>query len=396
MNSSIASKLPALFFLFLITVDGFKTTFFSANVVSGSRYVLAVLLLLSIANIIWRDGFGLRRGIGIVLYLLVVIFALFAMTIHSGSLLLPDLFVINTVLTLLGIFLFAGRDQQVFPTWAAVAFLVYGALFLVVSALGSGAEFFPSRFNFEYYSDREGGTVEYSQGLTRNLGLMLMCAVFLYCNFSRFFWKRALMLCIACLASWLAFMAGSRGELLAALMVSLLIMIFNGKYFIVFGLVACAGLTAILTSDLALGRFSAVLDGDYGMRDVLFSQAINLLSSDYKVFFFGCGYGCFQRVYGYPDSLYPHNFLLEFLISFGVLLTLVFVFFTIYGVYRYWKSVKNFDLLLIFFVFYFLVSMKSGDLFGGWLFMVSCIYFSTICVQYSSRKSINKSHIGPA
>ncbi len=380
MNSSGALKWLVLLFLFLITVDGFKTTFLSANVVGVSRYLFSAIIIIGLACLAWRGVPGAKGVLGVLLYFLLVVFSLFMKIVHSANSSLPDQFWINAVLTAVGIFLFAGCGRQIFPSWAAIVYLIYGALFLLIGVFGAGADFFPKSFNFEYYTDREGGTVEYSQGLTRNLGLMLISTLLLYCN-SGLFWVRALMLCVAGMVAWLSFIAGSRGELVAAFIVSLLILVFNRKYLLLFGLIASVCSTLLLISDFTLGRFATFLEGDYGMRDVLFSQALALFFSDPHVFLFGCGYGCFQDAYNYPATLYPHNFILEFLITFGFVLTVVFCYFVVCGALRYWKAVEGLDFFLLIFIFYFLVSMKSGDVFGGWMFMASCIYFAIFFVR---------------
>lgn len=128
----------------------------------------------------------------------------------------------------------------------------------------------------------------------------------------------------ACVA--LTFYSGGRGELLATL---LIIVVVIGRGHIALRLIAIAGVSSfLLYSDFiyelrdSVGYtriLYAIEHRDTGMRAELFAEALKQYASG-NIFeiFFGQGVNAFQHRHDYPWGLYPHNFLIETLLTSGI------------------------------------------------------------------------------
>jgi hypothetical protein len=124
----------------------------------------------------------------------------------------------------------------------------------------------------------------------------------------------------------LAVLSGSRGDILAGFFCVVLLLlrrpnivnitVFSAAAVLLFVFVIQSGLW---TEFVVFNRFVQLTDGDYSMRDLLFSEAITLIQFG-NCNIVGCGFNYFQ-VWGNSEfGLYPHNVLLEMLITFGLLL----------------------------------------------------------------------------
>jgi hypothetical protein len=72
------------------------------------------------------------------------------------------------------------------------------------------------------------------------------------------------------------------------------------------------------------------VDGDFGGRDIVFSQAFEYAGQNLFTFLFGGGINAFQNFFQYHQGLYPHNILLESLTTGGILFVLSVFFITIW------------------------------------------------------------------
>ena len=126
-------------------------------------------------------------------------------------------------------------------------------------------------------------------------------------------------------------------------------------------------------------RVLEVSDGDYGMRDVLSAQAINLLVEEPWCIISGCGPGYFQIAHGYDFGLYPHNIFIEGVIIFGLPTIVIAVLLAANGAIIYFQRIgKRVDVFLLILFYYTAVAMKSGYFFGSWFTLVGFIYFIAI------------------
>jgi len=146
---------------------------------------------------------------------------------------------------------------------------------------------------------------------------------------------------------------------------------------------AIMDLNAVLLRDqlVVFERFELLLTGDFSDRDLLIKQAINLLSGQPLCLVFGCGPGYFQMFYGYEFGLYPHNSIAEALLIYGLPLMLLITVLTAFGVIKYFKSVGSVDLFVVTVTYAFLISLKSGHLFGSWMLIAGVFFIISVAFR---------------
>jgi hypothetical protein len=112
---------------------------------------------------------------------------------------------------------------------------------------------------------------------------------------------------------FLSALGGARGDFLVGGIVVLLIIIRCGSLktgaLILLPLLLFSLSYLDISADdfLIIKRFSVIGDGNFGLRDVLLLQSIELLSEEIKCLAMGCGLNYFQIYYGYGYGMYPHN-----------------------------------------------------------------------------------------
>ncbi len=259
----------------------------------------------------------------------------------------------------------------------AVNQIWFSILILAFLAITGAIVFdFPPYFVYDIYV--EGGQVTYRQGISYFFGIAALSSLFLI-KASAGRVRQSAMLVLFFVFVLISLLGGGRGEILVLLVASVYITFHSGFRGIVLGLVVILLIATFLAfADLSFlndlgtyNRFLVIfLNSDYGLRDVLFSQAIDLLLNDSRCFFFGCGFGAFQSHYQYPLGLYPHNILLEALLTWGVLITGLIIILFFVGLIRGRRA----GVLNYFGFFSVLVGMKSGDILGSWL-AFSFIFF---------------------
>jgi hypothetical protein len=128
-------------------------------------------------------------------------------------------------------------------------------------------------------------------------------------------------------------------------------------------------------------RLGALLAGDYGMRDILFSDSLTMLAEQPYLLFIGGGLNAFQEHYGLSSGMYPHNVLVEALITGGVALGLamfwIYVRPLLLEVGRAWarRSTMEERYGLGIGVFLMIVMLKSGSLCDMWtLTLFTCLF----------------------
>jgi hypothetical protein len=169
-------------------------------------------------------------------------------------------------------------------------------------------------------------------------------------------------------------LSGARGDFIVGTVILGTMLILKLKFrsicllaciFVVLGIGMLDRFGLVIEELIIFRRMAAVVMGEtFGGRDILFSQALDLVSSQSICMILGCGFNFFQVYYGYSFGMYPHNTFLEILITFGLILGLPIIIFTIwgvgYGLFTYYR-----DKFLFWLFLYFLgVSLKSGSLVG--------------------------------
>jgi len=162
----------------------------------------------------------------------------------------------------------------------------------------------------------------------------------------------------------------ARGEAIALAAAILILAVSRSKL----GYLALFIVGVLATSDsffeTTLGsRLSGVASGDFGERDYLFKLAINQFFGDFYTILIGTGFNGFQYFNNLPLELYPHNFLLEGMISGGFFLFIIlaYVYVTpIINLFMTKHRTSNQNLALAMMVFLVMINLKSGTLVSFW------------------------------
>lgn len=204
-----------------------------------------------------------------------------------------------------------------------------------------------------------------------------------------------LFLCIL-LYLFLSFLGGARGDFILGVLVLFFYSLLNYKFYtlaLFSVLLVCAmfiNLEIVSDNFIMLERLARVADGDFGTRDVLFLNSLETLTENTNCILVGCGFNFFQIYLGYDFGLYPHNSIMEYIITYGLIITILIFSFAFYGFYHY---LKNRVLLVPMIAAYvFILSLKSGSIFE-FLNLAFIIYFLsygilTVYTNYSRKDTL--------
>ena len=132
---------------------------------------------------------------------------------------------------------------------------------------------------------------------------------------------------------------------------------------------------------------SVVFDGEhFGNRDVLFVQSLDLLKSKFSCLFFGCGFNYFQVHYGYEFGMYPHNFILEMFITFGILVSIPILFLVLIGLLSEYINKPKLFFIYASSAYLLGIAFKSGTLISIYEFPI-IIYFAFIGLKTVSTSN---------
>jgi hypothetical protein len=237
----------------------------------------------------------------------------------------------------------------------------------------------PPRFNLEYLSD--GNREEtYSLGISQFFGMGgVVCA--LLATKSKYRWQSAIYLvgCVVCIS--LSILGGARGDSLLAVSMSLLLL---GRRFpvgVMLGFITIVGAAWFIDvgpdalDQLVLYQRLVAGGGDLGDRDVLIFQAVNLLSEQPSCLLTGCGFGFFQYFFGYDRGLYPHNFIVEMVITFGFPATTLILVGTVLGMAKDFRAHGGLTYMMVLFVYCAAVGLKSQSLLTNWPMTAGLLYY---------------------
>ncbi len=381
-------------FLILISIDGLTTNHASRLLAVAIRYASIIVLILTLIALLLKDQF--RRGwknhfTASILYLLLVLWGA-ALALVNGVIELGwNEILLSSFVATFGAMLFMTKDKTIIPIKMAKYYVLYTFIGLFVTLWVGGFELsFPPRFVFDYLSDRENADILYSQGASKYFGVGAIAAIFIALN-SKTKIKGYGVFVFAAIFISLSILGGARGDSVLAALVIIFFLLIRKAFHIFFWLLALSLVLYLSVNDwawmdgiLIFERLSFAGDGDFGQRDVLITQVADLLASQSRCLFIGCGFGYFQNFYGYDYGLYPHNILAEMLIIFGFPLT-GFLMFSIGAGVKVYLDTTGLDLFILLFLYNFLISLKSGSFFGGWFLTASCIYFLSIYLQRKSR-----------
>lgn len=392
------STLGLFFFLALVSVGYATTTESSRFFIEISRLLFIVGALLVISSS-WVFGrINRTQLIASILLLSVLLYAVVASYL-SGSFWAGSMYLWRDSLVLLpGVYILGLKRKAHNHYTVAALYVIYvvAALFMTISVGGLDLTI-PPHFDFDYRNDMLGTSALYSQGISKFFGFGALAGIYLCAGTGGkyFKWLYALF-SLTCLI--LSILGGARGDALAAILVvaGFVTYKYQKRFLLIF--LMLSGLIFVLieywdylaNEFVFFERFSWVGRGDYGVRDVLFSQALALLSDEPGCLLAGCGLGYFQYHYNFDFGLYPHNVLLESVITFGLPAVIIFCILTFRGLKIYTKNVGGIDLLVLFFAMGMIIDLKSGYVFGNWLTMSMMMYFMGICLASLTKSPISK------
>ncbi|MCM2558502.1 hypothetical protein NDQ41_07290 [Alcaligenes faecalis] len=303
-------------------------------------------------------------------------------------------------LTLIGIILISERhrnETNILSSKISKTLITFGFISFLLTVLIGGFQFLPyPKFIYEHGSSLIGREEDYSLPMTNWYIFLSLVSASLY-NQQRSF-SNLTYLFFSALFFFFAFLSGGRGELIIGALflffifsiknrcLVIIISIASAIFILVFGSVFYDSVSKLSVID----RFAILLSGNLSLRDVLLRQASDLLTDNPICLISGCGTSFFQYYNNYDLSLYPHNSIAEAIIIYGIPLVFLMAFFTILGMIKYHKKSQNLDLFLILFIYFFIVSLKSGYLMGSWFLISGIIFFISLNFFNDQKKLNNK------
>lgn len=350
----------------------------------------AAMLLVAVSIILlWQRRMKIRvEGLFALVFLYIFYFYGMLLSFFNGGHPTAMDFVPTTLLIVtIGIILLSQR-RQIIGITTAWLLLCYIVIILLATLTFGGLQLtYPPRFVFEFQTENYQSTVSYGQGVTKFFGIGAIIAGFLGNEETRRT-RRVLLigLCLFFLA--LSLLGGARGDSIAAVLCVVLIFLSKAPFKTI-AMVLCGGLGAwyflwgLLQVDdfIIVRRLSKIFDGSLGVRESLYAKAIDLIVSEPVCLFFGCGFDYYQYYFKHTPGLYPHNFILELVIVFGLPLVFILISLTTIGWFKTYLYAEKPDVFPFLIAYFFLIYFKSGSIISGWLFVLGLFHFCGVAVS---------------
>lgn len=283
----------------------------------------------------------------------------------------------SILISLAGMLYVASANGDAPALFFARFFLVFVAVMFAINVAIGGIKLgFVPEYVFERTSE-SGSVLLYSQGVTKFYGFGAVLATWISLFASQRI-HRYLLLTLSMMLLYLSFLGGGRGDFIASAFVVAAILFTNGMAMWVV-LIVIPVFTFFFTvfdfsNVVAVSRFVAFFGADtvFGTRDELFGDALKLIIEHPSCVVWGCGFSFFQEYYGFASGLYPHNFVLEAVITWGLPGFSILIGLCVVGMYY-----SN-DSRLYFwtFLFFFLISLKSGDVISSWVVTIFLFHYA--------------------
>lgn len=373
-----------IFAAFILTTIGLATTTNSSRALVEVIRLGSTVLLVGVSFILVLQEKAVSRFVSRAMLAggLLLSYGVFLAVLKGGVSIIQENLIRDLVLMTAFIYLVAKGCNVVLSEMVAHLCVWYGLIVVALTILSGGLVLdYPPQFILEYAATSLDRTSGYSQGISRFYGFSAIPAAFIAVTAtglkSRIFFGISAFVFLA-----LSALGGARGDSVAALFVVALCVVFYGSgrgRLLVALMVFC--FTVILFSfidytDFALFNRFMALDGGIGSREMLYRDALRLIGERPDCAYFGCGFGFFQKYYGYAAGNYPHNFILESVIVFGIPLTLTLAVLLFVGLFNELKSeISSNGLFVLVLIFALFVQLKSGTILTAWLLMGGVIYY---------------------
>lgn len=381
-----------LAFLVIISIRLATTSTASYEVFLIIQQISLVVVVSAIAYRVFSNNIFKVQIVAISVFFAALAWAFFLAQVNDAASLGAQNIIADLIVVTLGILLIPIKPGTSISAGIALAYVLYSLIILLITIATDGLFIeVPPQFSFEFGSEQFGEKLDYGQGPSFFFGLSSIVSTYLW-KLAKATYLKAISVILAILFLGLSILGGARGESLIAAGIMLLIFFSAAPKHTVAAILFAALFVLLSSSDFSwiedltfVLRMLEVSKGDYGMRDVLSAQVMNLLARDPLCIILGCGPGYFQNAYGYEFGLYPHNILLEGLVIFGVPTMIVAILIAANGARIHWKqSCHNVDLFVIMFIYHTAVAMKSGYFFGSWFTLIGFSYFIAVNFERNS------------
>ncbi len=375
-------SLAVFAFLVSTSVSLASTTHASRDFIEVIRVIAAVTVFGCTAFVIGASQKLPRRALyALAMYLFIVTYAAAISSLFGNFSFINFQMAFNILITSAGILIFSSLRSFIIPKNVATWFIAFATAMLALTALVDGISFtYPPRFFIEYSPTARDADLLYSQGLSRFFGYAAIFSIFAGANSTSTLVRNAFFtLCLGFLA--LSFLGGARGDSIGAAFIVIVYAAFSFPL----RAIAAAVLVALLTfywlpwyllDDFIIFQRILALSDNFGSRDFLFVNSVTLLVEQPGCLALGCGFDYFQDYFGYRQGLYPHNFFLEAIITWGLPLVLFIGAGAVLGMRLYFRERGYLrDALFLHFSYSLLVSLKSGSSMSAWVVMAACFLF---------------------
>ncbi len=379
-------------FIIAVTAAFPQTTPGMRSVSEGVRILALILLCGSVLALTAKLRLQMASRVSVFTFIFYFSYGLFWAVIFGGHVTALKFLPLTLIIVSLGLLIFSQRTTILGQFEAKILVIYVAAFFLLTVALGGFLFEYPPRFMFQIQTGNHGSTVAYGQGVTKFFGIGAILAAFL-CSQEKNIATRWALIVLTFIFLVISLLGGARGDSIAAILAIVLIYFPRAPLRLAFLVVLVLAFYQLVLSSLIslddfilIRRLEGLLSGSIGARQQLYDDAINLLEAQPYCFIFGCGFDYYQAYYGFSGGYYPHNFILEFLIVFGLPLTcLLFVGFLV-GIIGSYLSKDGFEGFLFIVVYFSIIFLKSGSVISGWLFVLGQFYYFGIGVQIIIRK----------
>lgn len=390
-EENLLTLVTTFFFFFCIvlaTISSSKTSLSAVIVIDALRNMVVFLVvifgLLNVFLIVRRNKIKIIT-IGVLIFATIYFFYGLILSVPNGGFLYfssnPKLF-LYVLLSLLFCFAIGSiTNNNILDGLLRKSIILY-AMFIFALNLYCGGLIIdvPPYFIYQY-GDKP---TYYSQGLTMLFMIAAISSMTTIIQRNSDYIKKVISLFLTIFFILLSFLNASRGELIIGITLILIILLFRKpKYLIIMTSIIFIifMITNIIIPNindklLLVRRMDILFSGDFSMRDVLASQALTLIYENPLRFLFGGGFNYFQTYYSYEYGLYPHNLLLELIITFGLPVGIVTMLLLVIGIIRVYKK-QGLNLFMIIGIYILIWSLKSGSIID-FLAVGYLAYFVTI------------------
>lgn len=239
-------------------------------------------------------------------------------------------------------------------------------------------------------------TYDSYQTISQIIGMMVICVLSFVLEKRRLGLTALPFALLILLGLYTMTLSPARGESVALVLAMSMYFVTGGRWFLIaLAAIIVVNFGSMFSDSVLFERFSGVAAGDFGERDYLFSLALSQAFSGGVNFFVGGGLNYFQYYNMLPLELYPHNFILEGLVSGGALLLLallvVFILPIPLAMMRS-KRLPNGRFLLCFMIYIAVIYLKSGTLNSMWGLGIYTCFFVAAVSRERQTGQIGASH----